>query len=220
MSIGEIEKRARADLTQAHLQGERDVFLWECAVRVEKNARYIAALSELRSRQPDPVVLTIASLYGFSGWAVQVQKGRLQRQEILLRAAPDSLLEESASCARQSLSGLVEAAILDRAVEAILAAGNRTADLIEAQIVSDAQNLEEFGVLFVWVNVRRGLLDGKGVQAVLDTWNRRREYGFWSAKIRDAFHFEGCRKLAKLRLQRLEEVMNHIAAQQECRDIL
>jgi hypothetical protein len=63
------------------------------------------------------------------------------------------------------------------------------------------------------------MLEGKGVQAVLETWQRKREYQFWTARLRDSFRLAPVRRLAEERLCRFEQFMEELAAQQAGSDV-
>ena len=108
------------------------------------------------------------------------------------------------------LANLLPREAIRRASLAIRSMSRRGTDSVEGRIVSDADNLDEFGPLALWPSIRRGVLDGKGIQAVIDTWQRRKEYQFWSARLNDSFHFEPVRKIAEKRLAIYESIMQEV----------
>ncbi|MDO8632705.1 MAG: HD domain-containing protein [Phycisphaerales bacterium] len=219
MDLEAIWKRARADLTLTTLQGGQDVFLWEHTVRVARSAEYICRIPEIQARTPDEVAVTAAALYHDAGWIVRVHAGEIERHEILLGPAPESACSEGARMMERSLKELIPPETLDRAGVAIRARNDRQTEQIEAQIIAEADNLEEFGLMFLWPAIRRGAFDGKGVQSILDTWRRRIEYQFWTARLTDSFRFETTRNLAVARLARLETFMSDLLIQQEVEDL-
>lgn len=219
MGLEAIWKRARADLTLTTPQGGQDVFLWEHTVRVARSAEYICRIPEVRVRTPDEVAVTAAALYHDAGWVVRLRAGEIERHEILLGPAPESVGTEGVGMMERSLKDLIPPETLDRAGAAIRARNDRRTEQIEAQIIAEADNLEEFGLMFLWPAIRRGAFDGKGVQSILDTWRRRKEYQFWTARMTDSFRFETTRNLAVARLARLETFMTDLLIQQEVQDL-
>jgi HD superfamily phosphodiesterase len=211
--------RARADLAITTEHGEPDVFLWEHSARVAQNAQRIAKFPCAVRHTPDEPAVLAAALYHDASWVAQVREGEIARHEVLACPAGRNHRELSALILERSLSKLLPRDSLDRAVLAVQTLHDRKTDLVEGQIVADAENLDEFGVLSLWLTVRRGTLEGKGVQAVLDTWQKKAEYRFWSARLEDCFHFDPVRAIAQKRLERLKLLMSELATQQNGVDI-
>ncbi|MFQ5591489.1 MAG: HD domain-containing protein [Phycisphaerae bacterium] len=214
-----IRSRARDDLVIITESGGEDVFLWEHSERVARWARQIARFPAIQEKAPSEEALIVAALYHDAGWAARVRDGETDRLEILLRPVPDSHYERGASIMERSLSGLVPAATLRRAADALRALDKRKVHLIDAQVIADAENLEEFCPLALWPTIRRGALEGKAVQAVVDTWHRRKEYQFWMARLNDSFRFAPVRELARARLEAYERTMAELEQHNEGEDI-
>lgn len=219
MQLNEITHRAHADLTLTNSLGEGDTFLWEHSLRVAQSALSISRLKEVREHHPDEQVVYAASLYHASGWAIQVRSGKIDRGQVLLGPLSESAVEEGAALLESRLSNLIPAEKVRRATRVVRSLHQRDADLIEAQIVAEACHLEEFGLLAIWPVVRKGMIEGKGVQAALDTWRRKREYHFWPARLKDAFRFDTVREIAQQRLAQLEAFMEELARQHTGHDI-
>lgn len=214
-----IWNRARADLVVALKSTNQDVFLWEHSVRIADNARRIAGLPVVQQAHPDEAAVLAAALYHDADWITRLEGGEIRREEMLVRPAPETHREQSALMMERSLAKLLPADTLARASEAIRTLHDREIATIEGQVVTEAENLDEFGLLCLWPIIRRGALDGKGVQAVLDTWRRRKEYRFWDARLADSFRFAPVRAVAKRRLEQLERVMAVLAEQQQGSDL-
>ena len=219
MNLDAMWKRARADLTVTTPQGGQDVFLWEHTVRVTRSAEYISRIPEVQALGPDEISVVAAALYHEAGWIARLHSGEIERYEILLGPAPESSYMEGARMLERSLRDLIPSESLERSGAAIRALSDRHTKQIEAQIVAEADNLDEFGLMFLWPVIRRGALEGKGVQAVLDTWRRRIEYQFWTARLKDSFRFEATRRVAAARLARLEAFMSDLLVQQATEDL-
>ena len=214
-----VWKLARADLVVPAEGGGNDIFLWEHCVRVAKSAQYLSRLPEAQAREPDSLALLAAALFHEAGWISRWRAGEIERHEILLGSPSESIVVESIRVMQQALHGVIPAQSLTRACETIRFRTAQSPEPIEGQILIEADNLEEFGLGFLWMAIRRGICGGKGMQAVLDAWKRRTEYHFWTARLKDAFCFDASRKLAESRLRQLELLMSEMMIQHEVEDV-
>jgi len=200
--------------------GEVDIFLWEHSVRVAQSAQRIAELLAPLGHTADVAAVVAAGLYHDAGWAVRAASGEGKRTEVLTRPPPESHREQGAALLARSLQGILPPDSMERAVLSVRTLNDRDIALLEGQIVTEAENLDEFGVISLWPTVRRGAVDGKGVKAAIDTWRRRKEYQFWTARLNDSFRFPVVREVARARLARLERVMEELQTQQNGEDIV
>ncbi len=219
MDVVAIWKRARADLVVSMGPIAPDVFLWEHVSRVARNSDWILQLPEVQSQGADPIAVLAAALYHEAGWIVRYREGGLPREDILLGPAPDTAVPDAVQMLEDSLKELIPSPTLERAVAAVRLKSDRRTDMPEAQILAEADILEEFGPMFLWPVIRRGVFDGKGVQSVIDAWNRRRDYKFWTARLEDSFRYEATKQVAIARLSRLSEFIADLGAQQEAEDL-
>ena len=211
---------ARADLLVATSHGDPDVFLWEHSVRVAQNAARIARLPDVASHRVDQTALLAAALYHDAVWVIGFREGRVDRKDILLSPPPDFAWGQAAAWMETRLASVLTPGSLRRAASAIRDLGAREAESIEGRILTEANNLDEFGLPALWPAIRRGLIEGKGVQAVIDTWRRKKEYQFWGARVRDSFRFPSVRKLAERRLRRVERIMAELERHHQGLDIV
>jgi len=214
-----IRNQARADLMIPTEGGTFDVFLWEHSIRVARYAAYIARLPEVRAASPDEDALLAAALYHDAGWLVGLRNEEIRRDDILIGTPPDSHFERGAQLMEESLGDLLSEESLARASRAIRMVKDQRSDSIEAHIVSDADNLDEFGIVSLWLTARRGLGDGKGVEAAIGSWRRKSEYRFWEARLRDSFRFTPVRELAARRLASLGQLMGELEVQHQALDV-
>jgi hypothetical protein len=214
-----IGSQARADLVVPTDQGGEDVFLWEHSERVARNARHIAALPEVGDPGPDPHALIAAALYHEAGWIERLRSREIRREELLIRPRSGAHLEEAAMILEHRLSALLPQESLIRAADAIRGLHDHNTASVEARIVAEADTLEQFGLLSLWLTIRRGVVDGKGVQNAIDTWRRRREFGYWRALLNDSFRFPSIRAVAERRLDELERVMAQLERQHDSADL-
>lgn len=219
MAWDALVHRARADLLLPTEHGDSDVFLWEHSFRVATAARTIMQWPDVQPGSPDETVVTAVALYHDAGWAVRVRDGDIHRREVLLRPPGPLHFEQGAMMLEKNLAKLLKRPALTQAAEALLAMADRQTGIVETRIVSDANHLDEFGMLSLWTTVRRGALEGKGVQSTLETWRRRQEYRFWEARLADSFHFPAVRAVAERRLSMFEQFMSVLDAESTGEDI-
>ncbi|MFH1110020.1 MAG: hypothetical protein V1790_12630 [Planctomycetota bacterium] len=219
MDLEAIWKRARADLVIPTPRGDSDVFLWEHSARVAQTAQHISQLPLIRSQRPNGAAILVAGLYHDGGWVTRFHEGAVERMEILLGPLSEVDYEQGAWLMERSLAGLVPKESLELAARAVRGCRDRSTALIEAQVVGEADRLDEFGIVSLWSVIRRGAIDGKGVQSVLDTWRRKKEYQFWTARLNDSFRFEPVRELARLRLERFERLLAELEEQHVAADV-
>lgn len=210
--LDSIWTRARSDLLITTEPGDDDVFLWEHSARVAQSAQEITRLPLIQSHSVDTGVVVAAALYHDAGWIAHLSSGIISRYEMLVRPPPDTHREQGTLLMERSLKGILAPEAVKHVSLIIRTLNERTVESIEGKIVAEAENLDEFGLQALWPNIRRGALDGKGVQALIDTWHRRKEYQFWSARLNDSFRFAPIRELAKRRLATYERVMKEIEA--------
>ena len=215
-----IWSRARADLVVSTDRGDEDVFLWEHSSRVAQNVRQIIKLPSVHSAVPDEAAVVAAALYHEAGWIARLSRGEINRLDLLVQNVREDHGEEGASLLERSLAKLLPSDSIARASHALRTMADNDSTCIEAQVLRDADHLDEFGIISLWTTVRRGLIDGKGVQAAIDTWRRRKEYRFWDARLKDSFRFPAVQTIARRRLAELDLMMQEFDRQQQSADIL
>jgi len=113
----------------------------------------------------------------------------------------------------------VPARQLELVQEIIRRTHDATAELAEAKILSDADSLDDIGALGVWRDLRRYILEGRAVEDTVRAWRRREQYGYWEARVRDAFNLQTARRLAESRLGAARAFMQQLEAEFETSDL-
>lgn len=113
-------------------------------------------------------------------------------------------LRERCEEAAELLIGLagvpIDEGLLDRTSRLLHEIPQRTPMLDEARLLADAINLDDFGVSGLFLQaVQLGRLGG-GLSLVGEGIEKRRQYGYWEARLKDGFHFEPVRQMARKRL--------------------
>lgn len=109
--------------------------------------------------------------------------------------------EQSAELLVMQLGADVTEALLDRTLRILQETSQRSPMLDEAKLLADALNLEDFGVAGLFRAQILLSLGGGGVDQLLQSILKREQYGYWEARLKDGFHFEASRQIAKSRLE-------------------
>jgi len=118
------------------------------------------------------------------------------------KMARTNLKDRSEQAAELLVSMLddVDEALLDRATRLLHEMPHRSPVPEEAKLLADALNLEDFGVIGLMDQMIQLARQGDGVAQLADGIDKREQYGYWEARLKDGFHFELVRQIATRRL--------------------
>jgi hypothetical protein len=171
--------------------------------------RRVGALSTM-GLVADPIDAPALEL---ASWALQLPMrstkllpaGKLGRTNLRERA------EQSAELLVSVLAAEADESLMDRTTALLLAVPQRNPVSDDAKLLADAVNLDDFGVSgFVQRVIQLGR-QGDGVTQVVEANDKREQYGYWEARLKDGFHFEPVRKLARKRLENARAVAKLLA---------
>lgn len=188
-------------------QSREDLWLWEHSDRVMRMTQMIATLPEVAERRIDTSSLAVAALFHDAGWAVQARQGKFDRWQVLSRPTSDIQRELGAALLAEQASHLVNTETLRRAQDAIRSCNDRNSRLIEAQVLCEAENLDEIGVLYVLRQFRQFQAEGRNIAHLVSSWERQKEYQYWEARINDCLRFETTRRMGFERLKDVDRFM-------------
>jgi hypothetical protein len=214
-----IRERARQDLVLRTADGLEDVCVWEHTLRVLRTAEQIVRLEGPSSLRIDPLVLGAAALYHDAGWVAQFADGELDRQAILKGVTSTPQRELGAAFLERSLAGLLPERARESASACIKEMSNRKTTSPEAQVLTEAENLDEFGALAFWQMIRQHVQGAKGLDDVLRTWETWKNYGYWDARLKN-FRFPSVRRIAQERLGVFDEMVDRLRVHHRGEDIL
>ena len=200
-------QRAERDLCVQVQGAAPDQMVWEHSARVARIAEHISRLPEIPKESLSSESLNVAALYHDMGWVLQIQAGQLTRDDLFLRPTTDTCRDMAADWMKVHLKGLVPGGVIERAMAAIRQASDRKSSLIEAQILSDADNLDQIGPLAIERMIRKCRCDGRTMDHMAAGWERQEEYHYWQARIKESIRFEAVRAVAERRHQALREFM-------------
>ena len=214
--IKEIAQQALAIIA---IKGTADRYLIDRADRLLRYCGHISQLNDVQCFQVDRQCLNIAALFRDSGFARYANEQDRSARIVLADLTDEDLRDFSAQVVQEKLTPLLNPRQMERTCSIILESGNRDTTLIEAMILSDARNLDDVGAVGIFTEFRRYAIHGRGVSEIQASWNRKIEYDYWSARLRESFRFEAVRKLAEQRLKTAEQFMARLDVENRAADL-
>lgn len=199
-----------------------DLWLWEHAERVMHLARMLALLPEVREigdEPPDQTAVAAAALFADAGWAVQVRRGEIRPWQVLRRPTNDIQRELGVGALQDHTAQLLPAETLEIATRAIRECNDRYTKVPAARALSEAENLDEIGVMYVLRQFRQYQAEGRPLEQLVTSWRRQLEYRYWEARINDCLRWEATRHIARERLKAVEQFMSALARDRDASDL-
>jgi len=201
------------------LKGTPDRYLIDRAYRVLRHCGSISRLHDVACFQIDNECLSVASLFRDAGFARYASQEDKAARMVLADLTDEDLRDFSTQVVHETLTDLLNPRQMERVCSIMIESGDRETTLIEAMILSDARNLDDMGAIGIFNECRRYVVHGRGATDALTSWNRKVEYDYWSARLRESFRFESIRKLAEKRLQTAENFMRELAIENRAGDL-
>jgi hypothetical protein len=104
-------------------------------------------------------------------------------------------------------------ALVDQTTQLLIQVHQRTPATDQAKLLADALNLEDFGVTGLTAQAVTLARQGGGVLQVADGCEKREQYGYWDARLKDGFHFEQTRQIARKRLEQARKTAALLVAE-------
>lgn len=118
--------------------------------------------------------------------------------------------EQSAELLVSQLGGEIDDMLLDRTTRLLHELPHKSPMLDAAKLLADVLNLDDFGVVGL-VNLTLQLgRQGASVTQVAEANEKREQYGYWDARLRDGFHFDAIRLIARRRLDRSRQIVKQL----------
>ena len=106
-------------------------------------------------------------------------------------------------------------ALLDRTTWILRELPQRSPRLAEARLLADAVNLEDFGTVGLVLTAMQLARQNVGLSQVAQGYAKRQQYGYWTARLKDGFHFEPVRQIARERLKHAEQMARLLLSELE-----
>lgn len=109
--------------------------------------------------------------------------------------------EEAAELLVTELGADIDAGLLDRTTRLLHELPHRSPMLDDARLLADALSLDDFGIVGIVQQIIQLAREGQGIAQLAAGLEKREQYGYWDARLKDGFHFEQVRQIAEARLQ-------------------
>jgi hypothetical protein len=191
----DLRKRLEKVLGTVDDQGLPGSRLKDDAARLWRRTRRFISMNLIGAQvDADALELACYALQLPSRQAKGSIAGRLGRTNLRDRC------EQGAELLVSMLGAHAEESLLDRTTRLIHEIPHRSPVIDEAKLMADALNLDDFGAIGLIVQTIQLALQGEGVDEVAAAAEKREQYGYWEARIKEGFHFEPIRTLAIKRL--------------------
>lgn len=119
--------------------------------------------------------------------------------------------EQSAELLVSLLGAEIDDSLLDRGTRLLHEVPHRSPVIDEARLLADAMNLDDFGVTGLFLQSIQLGLQGEGVSELATASEKREQYGYWDARLKEGFHFPQIRVIAASRLESSRQVAKMLA---------
>lgn len=192
-------------------------WLWRRAERLVRSAGHIRQLPEVNKVgwETDEFCLAAAAYFCDAGLAdyLNTSNGKI------VNSTKEDLFELSAEIAEQKLSGEISQTKIKLIGLIIIESGNHRTNRAEAMILSEARNLDDMGATGAFEDFRRLMAGDKDIDEAVQGWAKKKDYGYWQARLRESFRFESVRKLAEKRLLTVEKFINQLKTEIKADDL-
>jgi len=211
---------AKELLTSASFNGDGG-FLWARAQRLVCNVEGILQLPELSStdRQIDEFSLHSATYFCQTAMVEHFEKGDSADKIHFNHPQDVKGTDYCAKIVAKKLNPVVGGKRVRKINTIIAESWTSSAQMIEAKILSDARNLEDIGTVGIFNEFRRFINEGKSIFKMLRNWQKKIDYRYWQARLKNSFQFEGVRNIAAKRLLKATEFINQLDFEVTARDL-
>ena len=204
---GKLRRQLEQALREVDERRTRGSRLIDDAQRLFARVQKFISL-KLITNEPDVDALELAC------WAMQLPQkqsaatvGKLARSSLKQRA------EQAAELLVSLLADHADEQLLDRTTRLLLESPHRQPMIEEARLLADAINLEDFGVIGLTTLMIQLGLAGGGVNQLIESYEKRDAYGYWDARIKEGFHFDAVRAIARKRLEQARQTAAALMAE-------
>ncbi len=216
-----IRQLAEEVLTFQGESGQPDRWLWERACRIARYTESAFKLPEIQEKaaSADLFCLLTAVYFSDSGFRMYARVRGISMTAATLEVRGRELRDFSVQILQEMESRLELEGNLDRVCRIMIESENRLTRVPEAQILSDVRGLDDIGNIGILQDVRRCLLQGKGPCSLLEGWDRKIEYRYWEARLKEGFCFSSLRQIAKRRLAAMEQCIQQLRTEIHASDL-
>lgn len=126
--------------------------------------------------------------------------GRLGQVSLRERA------EQAAELVIGALGDCADEQLLDRTTDVLRELPARSPKHNESKLLADAVNLDDFGMTGLMLQAMQLARQQACLVEVAQGFEKRQLYGYWEARLKDGFHFEPIRQMARKRLEGVQQM--------------
>lgn len=126
---------------------------------------------------------------------------------VLGRSLPKERTEQAAELLVTGLGDEIDPDLLDRVTRLLHETSQRTPMIEDAKLLADALSLDDFGVAALMCLGMHVARRGYGLSHWLEGWRRSEMYGYWDARVKDSFHYDAVRQMARRRLEQARQAI-------------
>jgi hypothetical protein len=191
---GKLQRRLEKALSEVDEHGTTGPRLVDDAQRLWGRVRRLIDM-KLIATEPDLEALELAC------YAFQLPR---QTRMAASKLGKPNLKQRAEAAAELLVTLLAEEAdegLLDRATRLLHETPQRQPMIEEARLLADAVNLDDFGVSGMTLLMVQLSSQGGGARQLIEAYEKREEYGYWEARLKEGFHFDAVRQIAARRLE-------------------
>jgi len=201
--------------------GNFDGPFWDRGQRLVRNVEYICQLPELAAAglQIDRFCLLSAAYFNYVSLAHYQKAENIEGKSVVENTDTAKLLEISYRIVDEQLAGHIENAKIEKIDKIIVESTSHHTKMTEAMILSDARNLDDMGVTGIFNELKQHVTNGKNISDILSSWQKKVDYQYWQARLKESFRFKSVRKIASQRLLTVESFMNQLKIENNAEDL-
>jgi hypothetical protein len=192
---GIVAVAGRALMTKVPGQLEPHKYAHDCAMRIVRTLEKLVKAMPASERPRRVDLVRIAALYACVGMDHKAFRGHRHNTH------HHEALDDAAEMAADHLQNLLPVGDIDLTLRILKEYKLKQPKTSEAKLLADAISLEDVGIIGLWNQTRGVHGAGRSLEHLIKFWKTQKEYGYWEARLRDGFHFEISRKVAKKRLE-------------------
>lgn len=100
-----------------------------------------------------------------------------------------------------NLGAQISEDLIERTAEILADCPRKTAQSSEARVLADTINIEDFGLGGICRSAALLLRPGYPLVELVKAYEKRDQYGYWDARLKEGFHFTSTRATAQVRLR-------------------
>ena len=216
-----VREIAQQTLKVSTLTGASDNWLWDRSQRVVRNVEHICKLPDIAEANLaiDRFCLACAAYFSDSGFIHYADSEDVTARVALADLNVTDLRDFSTQVVTDKLTGKLAKEKIAKINKIIIESSNKLTEMPEASILSDGRSLDDMGAVGIFNEFRRYVVQGKGVTDAINNWQRKIDYRYWEARLRESFRFESVRRIADRRFHAAEYFMKQLNIENIAKDL-